>query len=187
MRFKSFPIIGLLSVAWLAVLAGCDGDSSNPTAPPMPQAPGVASSSFRVVGAGQDQAYSFNNGANTVFCSRNAGWASLWIRLAEQATGNGGNGPHIDIDLCNHAGGGDFSPKDPMSTSCGGAKTWDIFWHGADGSVFFNSATAPSCTLRINQNGTQLSGMFECRDLVEDGGSRTLDILDGTFDCMESG
>ena len=181
------PLIGrLLSLTFLAALCGCDG-GSNPTAPPMPQAPGIARGSFLVSGAGQNQTYSFSNGANTVFCSRNAGWASLWIRLAEQATANGENGPHIDIDLCNHSGGGSFSPKDPMSTSCGGAKTWDIWWHAADGSVFINTATASSCALRVDQNGSQLSGTFECRGLIEDGGSRTLDILDGSFDCTESG
>ena len=186
---ETSPVFARLScLAFAFLMVACDsGSGSGPTAPPMPQPTAFASGNFRVSGAGQNQSYSFTNGGNTVFCSRNAGWASLWIRLAEQASANGQNGPHIDIDLCNHAGGGNFAPKDPMSTSCGGAKTWDIWWHAPDGSVFINSATATNCTLRIDQNGTQLNGMFECRGMIEDGGSRTLDVLDGSFDCTETG
>ncbi|MEM7353109.1 MAG: hypothetical protein AAF657_20110 [Acidobacteriota bacterium] len=186
MKKNSLSLARLLAVVFLAAVFGCD-DDSNPTAPGTPQAPSFANGSFRVSGAGENRTYSFSNGPNTVFCTRDAGFASLFIRLAEQA-GGGGNGPHVDMDLCNHAGGGDFGPKDPRNPSCGSAKTWNIFWHAADGSVFVNTANAPNCNLRIDQNGAELSGMFECRDLVEDsGGSRTLDILEGSFNCTESG
>ncbi len=187
MRAYTSPVIPLVfvSVLWLTA---CSGGGGSPTAPDMQMPPGTmpGSASFEIVGSGQDQVVSYGGGGNLVFCSRDAGWASLFIRFAEQNVGNGGAGPHLDIDLCAHAGGGTFSPKDPRDPSCGGAKTWDIWWHGADGSVFTNQASSPGCTLQISQSALRLSGSFQCRSLLEDGGSRTIDVVNGSFDCTET-
>lgn len=167
-----------------ATLVGCD--DSNPVLPSPTPMPSSGSASFAISGAGQDQMYSFVNGSNTVLCTRNAGWASLFIRFAEQSTGGGTSGARLDMDLCNHAGGGTFSAKDPNSTVCGSAQTWDVFWHAADGSVFANQAGAMGCTLQISEVGSQLNGSFDCRGLVEQGGSRTVDVTTGVFNCSES-
>jgi len=142
--------------------------------------------SFRVDGAGQGGAFNLDSDANTVFCDTNAGWASLWIRLSEDGSGNGGAGAHIDIDVCNHSGGGAFSPKDPSRLSCSMAKEFDLWWHGTDGAVFNNTADA-ACTLDITEADGRLLGMFECLDVTEDGGSRAVDVVNGSFDCALAG
>jgi hypothetical protein len=118
-----------------------------------------------------------------VLCSRNAGWADLWIRLAEQRAANGENGPHVDIDLCRLEAGGVFAPMDPRAAQCGGGKTWDIWWHDGAGGVYTNTASAASCTFTVTVTGSQLEGGFACRDLVEDDGVRRVDVVDGTFRC----
>lgn len=185
MRSQSPTQRRLLVVVLLTVVSGCSGDG--PTAPSTPSPnPALNSASFEISGAGQDRRVGYDSSRNTVFCSRNAGWASLWIRLAEQASANGENGPHIDIDVCNHSGGGTFSSQDPRLASCGGGKTFDIFWHAGDGSSFANQPTGGGCVLQFMQNGTRLGGTFQCRGLAEQGGTRTVDVLNGSFECTEA-
>ncbi len=185
MRSKTAFISGLLAAVVGLALAGCDG--SNPVLPdPAPMPMGSGSAIFEVSGSGGSQMISYSSGLNTVVCSRNAGWASLFIRFAEQTQAGGNMGPHLDLDLCNHSGGGTFRAKDPAVAACGSAKTWNLFWHGADGTVYSNLATASNCELQIDEMGTQLMGSFSCQGLVENGGARTVDILNGTFDCTET-
>ncbi len=171
----------LLSVA----LGGCDS-SSSPTAPRPAPMPVSGMGSFTITGSGGSEMFGYSEGMNTMFCTRNAGWASLFIRIAEQSTNNGTDGPHLDIDLCNHQEGGTFTAKSPNDASCGEAKTWDVFWHAADGSVFANQAPAMGCTLEMDQTGNQLSGSFSCPQLVEiGGGGRRVDVVGGSFSCTE--
>lgn len=172
----------------VVLAAGCGGGGGGgggtPTNPPPPMLdPGSAS--FRLVGGGQDGAVSYSNGSNLVFCSRDDGFADLFLRFAEQAAANGENGPHLDVDLCNHEDGGVFAPHDTQVPSCGDGPSWGVFWHGADGT-FVNRPNAPSCTLDLTRDGAMLSGTFRCRDMRELGGNRTVDLLDGSFQCVES-
>lgn len=169
------PVLPLL----LACGGGGGGGPTEPTPPPV-----LNTGAFEVTGSGQPVMASYDSGRNTVFCSRNAGWASLWIRLARDTTANGENGPHLDLDLCNHGGGGVFSSQDPRLASCGGAKTFDIFWHPGEGSTYAN--TGGGCTLEITSNGSRLRGTFACRGLVERDGRRTVDVANGSFECSES-
>jgi|CXWL01.1.fsa_nt_gi hypothetical protein len=180
-RSLSASLSFLVAVGFVA----CGGGGGSPTAPP-PPAPPSNVARFVVVAGGQSTTVNLDNTRNLVFCSRNAGWASLFLRFAEQAAANGETSPHVDLDLCNHAGGGAFAPKDPTSTSCASGKTFDLYWHAADGSIFVNQPTAADCGLQITQNGTQLSGTFQCRDLVERNGTRRVDILEGSFECAET-
>lgn len=178
--------LALLVGTMVVVIGGCGGGGGgggSPTSPPPPM-PNPAFGSFQLSGAGHDGVVSYSSGANLVFCRRGAGWADLWIRFAEQAAGNGENGPHLDIDLCNPGDGGAFTPMDPQAASCGGGKTWDIWWHGG-GDTFFNAPNPQSCSLSLMRDGNLLTGAFSCRGLVELGGGRTLDVLDGSFRCSE--
>lgn len=170
----------------LLLCAACSGGGggTSPTEPsPPPPAPSPGFASFEVVGAGQDSAISYG-GSNLVFCRTAAGWADLWIRFAEQTAADGENGPHLDIDVCNLGDGGAFGPKDPSSTSCTGAMTFDIWWHGAGGAIYFNRAMAPNCGLDVTRNGNTLTGTFDCEAMVEfGGGGEEIDVLVGSFQC----
>lgn len=178
---RSGALVALLAITVLG--CGGGGGGGGPTDPPMP-VPTFGSATFEVAGAGLDEQASYGP-TNLVFCRTGAaaGWADLWIRLAEQQASNGDGGPHLDIDVCSLGDGGDFEPMNPSAAACGGDKTFDIFWHARDGGVFANSSMAPSCSLEITRNGTELSGVFRCRDLPEMGGARRLDRLDGDFRC----
>lgn len=176
----------LVVSSWVAALLplGCGGGGGGggPTSPP-PPAPNPAVASFTVSGAGGDQVISYVDGPNLVFCRRAAGWADLWIRLAEQRSANGDDGPHVDIDVCNDAGGGAFTPIDPQAAQCGGGKGFDIWWHDNAANAYANEAQAPQCSLALIANGNQLEGAFSCRGLAEQGGAGRVDVLDGTFRC----
>lgn len=176
----------LVTTVFVTLVSGCSG-GDGPTAPSTPPpGPTLSSASFEISSAGQTRRLAYDSSRNTVFCSRSAGWASLWIRLAEQATANGENGPHIDLDLCNHSGGGTFTPQDPSLGSCAGGKTFDLFWHAEDGSTFANQPVAGNCMLQFTQNGIRLTGTFACRGLAERGGTRTVDVSNGVFECTEA-
>lgn len=184
MRSESLRSGLFVAVALAVALNGCggSGSSSGPTAP-QPQPAVLNSASFQVTGSGSTQSANYDNVNNTVSCSLNAGWATLFIRFAQQSTGNGGSGPRIDLDVCNHAGGGAFSPQDPKTAACAGGQTFDIWWHAADGSVFVNTPLAAGCMLVVTETGTRITGTFECQDLAEEGGLRTVDIQSGSFSC----
>lgn len=180
-------ILAAAIVALLLAALGCGGSGggSSPTEPgaPAPQ-PLMGSASFGVSGSGFDESISYRSGTNLVFCRREAGWADLWIRFAEQSAGDGEAGPYLDLDLCELGDGGVFAPKDPMEASCAGAKTFDIFWHGGDGSVFANRTSASACSLEVVRDGSNLSGTFQCLDMRGLSGG-TVDIFDGRFECTE--
>jgi hypothetical protein len=165
-----------------AVIGACGGGGGSPTSPTPPMVD-RSFASFRLEGAGYDDELSFANGPNLVFCRRSGTFADLWIRFAEQPGANGENGPHMDIDVCNPAGG-TYQPMDPQSATCAGGRTFDMFWHG-DGTVFVNPTLSMSCSLDLVRNGSELSGNFRCRGMGELGGGGTLDVLAGRFRCTE--
>ena len=164
--------------------SACNGSGGSPTSPPPPTA-ASASASFRLAGADHDEVVSYTSRSNLVFCRKAAGWADLWVRLAEQPTGDGGGGPYIDIDLCNVDQSGTFAAMDPSAAACGTDPTFDIWWHHGPGEIFSNGLGSQGCTLSLARNGSRLSGTFSCRGLAEVGGNRTLDVLDGSFECTE--
>ena len=176
------------TLAVLGLVAGCGGGGggSSPTDPPMPT-PAFGSARFELAGAGYDGTVSYDDGVNLVFCRTGAaaGWADVWIRFAESAAGDGEAGPHLDLDLCEVGDGGVFTPKDPMAARCDGGKTFDAWWHGGNGDTFVNRVSAASCSLDLDRSGGVMSGTFECRDLRELNGSRSLDLLGGSFECAE--
>jgi len=176
-------IEGLVPAIALAATLACGGYGGSPTASSTPQAT-QASATFRLVGGGQDGTITYTNGPNLVFCRQEAGFADLWIRFAAQTAANGQNGPHLDIDVCNLGDGGTFSPMNPQAATCGAAKTFDIWWHGGS-DVFVNSATSPACTLTVTRDGTRLSGTFGCQGLGEVDGTRSVAVLEGSFQCVE--
>lgn len=172
----------------LTVSTGCGGGGgggmTSPTAPPIPTA-GTGSAVFRIIGPdGTETSYSFGSN-NLVRCSTNAGFASLFIRLSRDRIGDGANAPHIDMDVCNHQLVGAFDPKSPQDATCGTEPTFDIFWHEEDGTVYSNEITSP-CLLELTGVGADnsLMGMFSCSGLTEFGGTRSVDVLDGVFECI---
>jgi hypothetical protein len=163
-----------------AACSGGGGGGGSPTSPPPPTSP-AGSATFTLSGAGYDQTVSYDNASGSlIFCRPNG--TRWWVRLVAQSAGNGGSGPHVDIDLCNYSGSGVFAPMDP-NAGCGGGMTWDIYWHDSSQGNFVNQATSSPCTLALTLMGASLDGVFSCRSLVELGGTRTLDVLNGTFHC----
>jgi len=186
MLSKTRPWSGLvLLISALACSNSSDGPPT-PTSPPPPTMTQANTANFRIVSDGQRERFNLDSNANTVFCDTNAGWASLWVRMSVDGSGNGGNGAHIDVDVCNPEGGGTYSPKDPARASCGMAMEFDLWWHGDDGAVFNNERNG-MCMLDITESEGRLLGMFECLDVTEDGGgSETVDVVNGSFDCAVS-
>ncbi len=182
----TWPLAAALALGITGCGGGGGGGGESPTGPPMP-APAFGSARFDVVGAGQDDTVAYDDATNLVFCRTGtaAGWADLWIRFAEQKAADGENGPHLDLDVCAPGDGGSFAPKDPMEASCDGDPTFDVWWHGADGETFVNTAGAPSCTLQLSRSGTTISGFFDCRDMARVGGAGSVDVLGGSFECAE--
>jgi len=183
MRFGSLTFV-FLSGALLSC-GGGGGGGGTPTSPPPPTTnPGFAS--FTVAGPGtsnQPVGYS-NDSGNLIFCRPNG--VRWWVRLAAQRAADGEGGPHIDIDLCNYTGSGSYSPMD-FRASCPGVMAWDIFWHDGSGNAFVSQATSSPCQLGLTLNGRTLDGTFSCRGLLENGGTRTLDVLSGMFRCTIEG
>lgn len=175
----------LVSAIAAAASWSCSGGGDGPTAPPPPPTVIPGSASFTLMGAGEDGEVSYGGSSNLVFCRRQGSFADLWIRFAEEAAGNGENGPHLDIDVCNPGDGGTFAAMDPQSATCGGGQTFDIWWHG-ESAVFVNTVASPSCSLTLMRAGTRLSGTFSCLGMAEfGGGNASLDVLDGSFECTE--
>ena len=174
----------MMSVVLWGTLSACGGGSS-PTSPPLPM-PIVESATFRLLGAGYDETVSYG-GANLILCTRNAGFADLFVRFAEQRAGNGDNGPRIDIDICGYDQGGSFVAMDPRAASCSGSRTFAMFWHDEGNVDYSNNVQSSPCQLdlTLSTDGRTLNGQFVCAGLVDfDGSAQTLDVLDGSFQCQ---
>jgi len=143
----------------------------------------VASATFTLSGAGYDETVTYTGVENLVFCVRTSE-TMLWIRLAESATGNGEDGPHIDIDLCNMTGSATFTPMNPRGQPCPGGLTWGIWWHDGPTVAYANRSGSSPCELALTVDDGVLAGTFECGGLVNQDGTGSLDILDGSFQCV---
>jgi hypothetical protein len=105
--------------------------------------------------------------------------------VASPATGAcGADGPHLDIDICHLASGGEFTPMEARATPCPGGQTWAAWWHAGDSAVYANRASASPCALVLTVEAERLRGTFACRGLVSADGTGSVDILDGRFDCV---
>lgn len=142
-----------------------------------------ASARFRVTGDGHDQLLEYVDADALVLCTRDAGFADLWIRLGADAVDNGETGPHLDIDVCNLGAGGTFRSRDARSPRCGSDRAWGVWWHANAGSVFVNDAEAPDCELSLALAGDLLSGSFRCGRLIEQESGREISVRDGEFRC----
>lgn len=174
---------------WTLVNAlGCGGAGPASTQPSTPTpAANDSTASFTLRGAGYDTRLSYSTATRgLVFCRPQTGQASyLWIRLAAGQPGDGADGPHLDMDLCNFAGPGRYTVVHDVTQglTCRQGATWDVFWH--DGPRTFVSRTSSlPCELAVTASGGLIEGTFQCRGLVDvGGGDERLDVLDGTFRC----
>ena len=133
---------------------------------------------FNLSGDGYNENIKYNSADNLIF-SKLSG-KDMWIRLAADKNSNGEDGPHIDIDICNYAGSGDYSPIDPQLRPCPAGLLWDIFWHDGD-KVYSNQANSSPCKLTLKLDGDVISGTFNCSQVVRFEGSETIEITRGTF------
>jgi hypothetical protein len=119
---------------------------------------------------------------NLVFC-RSTSASMTWIRLAVSPEKDGADGPHLDIDVCHLASGGEFAPMEARARPCPGGQTWAAWWHAGDSAVYANRASAAPCALVVNVEAERIRGTFSCRGLVTADGTGSVDLLDGQFDC----
>lgn len=165
----SFPGILLLLAAW-----GCAGvDAADPEGD---------YAHFRVSEGGVERILTFGGEDHLVMCTRDAGWADLWVRFAGDTARMGGDVPHLDMDLCRLGDGGEFTPHDREALNCDAGKRWIAWWH-EDGATFVNPPDASPCTLSLALDGDQLTGTFACRGLAELEGDRRVDLEEGAFRC----
>jgi len=136
--------------------------------------------SFKLSGDGYNEVITYNSNDNLIFCKLTGN--DIWIRFARDKVANGENAPHIDIDICNYAGPGDYSPVDPQNRPCPAGLLWDIFWHDGD-KVYSNQENSSPCQLTLTLNGDILSGVFNCSQVIRFNGSETIEITEGTFTC----
>lgn len=137
-----------------------------------------ATASFKLVDTEYDDQISYHDSLNLIFAKQYG--SELWIRLAEQQTNNGENGPHIDIDICNYKGTGTYDPMDPRVRPCGKDPVWDIWWHDGD-KVYANQANSSPCQLKLKTDGDWLEGWFECACLSQKNHTECLSVLKGIF------
>jgi hypothetical protein len=134
---------------------------------------------FLVTDAGIERSLAFEDGEGLVMCTRDAGWADLWVRFAAD-TAAGGGVPRFDMDLCGVDAGGEFTPHDRTGLNCDAGTRWIAWWHD-DGATFVSPPDAAPCTLAATLDGERLSGTFSCRGLTEV--ERRVDVEDGSFRC----
>jgi hypothetical protein len=137
---------------------------------------------FTLSGAGYDTTIAYTDENNLVFCRR-VSETMLWIRLARDTSDRGEEGPHIDIDVCNSRGSGEFTPMNARGNPCPGGMTWGVWWHDGPDVVLANRAESTPCKLVLEVQGDMMEGTFACRGLVTEDGESTLDIVDGWFSC----
>lgn len=120
--------------------------------------------------------------ANLVFC-RTTSASMVWIRFADSPANEGNDRPHLDIDVCHLGAGGVFAPMEARARPCPGGQTWAAWWHDDSGSVYANRASSPACALHLEVDGAELHGTFSCQGLVTEDGTRSVDVLEGSFVC----
>lgn len=169
------PILGTTFAIGLVSVLGSAGGH-----PPTVEARLAAGGSFDLVESG----VTLERTVHEVLCTRQAGWADLWIRLAGPPAPARGLSFYLDFDVCNADGGGTFTGMDPRGAQCSEAKTWDVWWHAEDGTVFVNDAS-DDCVLTLEEGTSPLQGTFECQGLEADGTGRELDLRNGSFTCTE--
>ncbi len=163
-----------------AIVGGALSCSSDDKNEDPPEETFVATSSFKLTGDGYDETITYNSDDNLIFCRLTGN--DMWIRLARDKAANGENSSHIDIDICNYAGAGTYSPVDPQNRPCPAGLLWDIFWHDGD-KVYSNKEDSSPCQLTLSLDGDVLTGVFNCSEVIRFQGTETIEITEGTFTC----
>lgn len=103
----------------------------------------------------------------------------IWVRLALTPEKDGSTSDHLDIDIWNFSGPGNYLPANPKANKRDG-KRWNVWWHQSD-KVFVNQANAKECSLNITEEGGILIGKFGCPNLTTDKGEGQVSIANGRF------
>jgi hypothetical protein len=180
MGVYSHPAVPLARVAVPGSVVPTCTDDANKAAGDANRASGNAR--FAIVDSAGSRSISYSAEVNLVFCRQSTS-NMTWIRFAELRENNGGDGPHLDIDVCFLSDGGVFRPMEARAEPCPGGKTWGVWWHESTTRVFATHATSSPCELRIALEPSRLTGTFSCRGLSNDDGTETVDLLDGHFEC----
>lgn len=187
-------IVSLLTITLVACGSGepdptdpADTDVDTDTAevfPPGPDLPAGTAGAFALVADGERTDIVWEEAAdNLVFCRIYDG-TEAWIRLAAEATADGENVPHLDIDVCAWDGTGAYEPQSASVGRCSGARTFDITWVGEQNATWANAASSTDCTLELTSSGEQVEGSFSCRGLAPVGEAEgTVDVRNGRFRC----
>lgn len=140
------------------------------------------SARFVLVDSTGRRSMDFGDG-NLVFC-RTTSATMVWIRFAKSPVNDGADGPHLDIDVCHLSSGGSFAPMEARAQPCPGGMTWAAWWHEGSEAVYANRATSTPCVLSIEVEAAQLRGRFSCHGLVSADGTKSVDLVDGWFECL---
>jgi hypothetical protein len=160
--------------------------SGIPAAPCGPDgSPVRGTASFVLVQEGESRQMTFG-AENLVFC-RTTSPSMTWIRFAVSPENDGGDAPHLDIDVCHLDSGPRFLPMEARAQPCPGGATWAAWWHDGSGAAYANRGAADPCILEVAVEGNRLTGTFTCRGLVNDDGSAEVDLLEGRFECEREG
>ncbi len=171
-------MIGLLSVFLLLIAASCSGDDGENNEV-TPEENAVAS--FSLSGDGYDESITYNGKDNLIFCRLTG--SEMWIRMASSKAANGNGFRYIDIDICNYAGSGTYTPVDPRNRPCPEGLLWDIFWHDGD-KVYSNTETSSPCQLVLTLDGNVLNGTFDCSEVIRFEGTESIQVTQGSFSCV---
>lgn len=125
----------------------------------------------------------YKAGVNLIFCRQTTA-TMIWIRFAESSVDDGERGPHLDVDLCNATATGSLRPMVARAQPCPGGATWALWWHDGSGGTFANGPASSLCEMSLEVVEDGLRGRFSCLSLVDDKGGETLDVLEGSFECV---
>ena len=141
----------------------------------------ISTAKYNISGDGYSNTIAYNSNENLIFIQLFQN-NEMWIRLAEEKEENGENGSHIDIDICNYLGSGNYSPIDAQVRPCT-ESGWDIWLHDND-KVYFNQKNSSPCNLVVTQNADTLVGVFNCDNIKLKDGEGLVNITDGEFKAL---
>lgn len=177
---NKFIFISTVFLIWVFSVAYYINIPSNPN----PEQE-ILTASFQISGDGYSETFHYNSEDNLIFCqifNEN----EMFIRIARDKNDNGENSPHIDIDLCNYSGAGNYIVIDPRERPCPEkGKRWNIFWHDGD-SVYSNKGDSSPCDLTLTIEDNKLRGSFTCDNMVRFEQTELINISQGYFECIIS-
>jgi hypothetical protein len=168
----ALPAPSALVAPTVSVLSTCRQNSGRAT----------GTASVVIVDSAGSRRLDFSSEVNLVFC-RQPSPSMTWVRIDQSPENNGGEGPHLDIDICFLSDGGTFRPMEARAQPCPGGKTWAVWWHETATRVFATPATSSPCELQVAVERPRLTGTFSCRGSISNGGTESIDVLQGHFEC----